>query len=304
MASPRAAALRQACRIGASITRARGIEVELDHHCAARSQVILLVGSDGRSSLPRSLRRLRARVDSRRADAIGVLIVGQSGRISLFRVPRDAFVEVSGVGYQRIGWALDYGGPQCLIDTARSSLDIPVHHYIEVGFTAFARLVAAHGGLHSNVAGGRKDQRTGLVSRRWRRLSGRNVLALARSRTPAGGEPMTDLERIATHDEIISALIARRSPRRLILSGLWVLPRLGRDLLADDAWTAAELERTVSTALTRPFSMQTLPLYEPNRGGSTRSPFAAEFVSSPPVLEFSDVGLRDLHRALEQPESA
>ena len=261
-----------------------GISLRLTPESADQPTVVLVVGSDSRRGLTRRLRYLDHDIDDRRADAIGLLIVPTEGSVALVRVSRDAFMSVAGVGFQRIGWALSYCGSQCLIDSIRRGMGVPVHHYLEIGFVPFARLATSLGGLSSKRYAHRVDRRAGLDSPKRSTIWGRQVLALARSRTP-GGQQLTDIERVAMQNRILTDLAERRSVLRLVIGTAAVAPRLGRDLLIDDALSARGLRRMAAAIHDRRLEVLSLPLREIESGGSRRSPFATTFDSSSPVLE-------------------
>lgn len=283
-----------------SLVKARGASLDLDDPLASGGRVILAVGSDDRRHLSLGLRRVGGHVEGRRADAIGVVLIPPASAASVVRIPRDAVCDVVGVGHQRMGWALGYGGPACLIDTLREHLMIPVHHYVEFGFTSFARLVSAHGGLTASIAGDRTDSRAGLRRSRLGRLSGRQVLALARSRSPDDGALMSDLDRIQTQSRIVAMLLARRSSMRHAMSLLAVLPRLGRDLVIDNRWDQHELDVVTSGFARYTPSIWTVDVAPPEDGCSPCSPFTADVVSSSPVVEITEAGRRSLRVSVDR----
>lgn len=280
---------RHAGALARLITRF-GHHLELTAAAPREPTVVLVVATDSRHGLTHRLRHLRHDIEGRRADAIGLLVVPIEGPMYFVRVPRDAFMNVEGVGYQRIGWALSYRGRQCLLDSIRSGVGVPVHHYVEIGFVPFARLATALGGLSSKDYGPRIDHRTGLDSSKRRRLWGRQVLALARSRTP-NDQNLTDEERIAVQNRVLADLAGRRSTARLLLGALAVVPRLGRDLVVDDAWDVRELQWLTDAIRTRDLKTISLPVQPARVGGSRRSPFTPTFDSSSPTLEIDDAAL-------------
>lgn len=296
---------RLAHRCVQTATTRWGLPLPLDPAAGANPIVTMVVGSDGRGSLPRLLRRIDDDVVDRRADAIGLLVTPRDGGDSiLVRVPRDVLVQVPGVGEQRLGWALSYGGPARLIEAVRHEFTIPVHHYVELGFAAFSRIVTAHGGLPPEVAGRHSDARTGLRKSRAPRVSGRRALALARSRTPVGGQLMSDVERMATQDDIVRALVKRRSGARLVLTACALVPRARRDVVFDESWTAADAAIVLRSARGANFAVHHVGASGPPIE-DLLCPFAPTLVSTGWTLRVTDPGREDLAATcLGQPEPA
>jgi LCP family protein required for cell wall assembly len=79
--------------------------------------------------------------------------------VSLLSIPRDLYVEIPGVGYDRINAAFVHGahaggpagGAALAIETVSHNLGVAVDHYLLVDFTAATRAVDALGGLDIHV---------------------------------------------------------------------------------------------------------------------------------------------------------
>ena len=104
----------------------------------------------------------------RRADETGptrsdsmILLGSQAGRdgAALLSIPRDLWVNIPGVGDQRINTALFFGhdpddphaGPQLAARTVRQELRRPVDRYLLLDFATFVRTVDALGGVEIDV---------------------------------------------------------------------------------------------------------------------------------------------------------
>ncbi len=140
----------------------------------------LLVGSDSRDELdPEG----DSGVTGRRSDTIIVLQTTPDGT-AMMSVPRDLWVEIADTGENgRINGAYNRG-PANLVLTVKNNLDIPINHYMEVGFGSFAGLVDALGGVTIDLPHPAFDAESGLnqpvagpVT-----LDGQQALAYARSR--------------------------------------------------------------------------------------------------------------------------
>ena len=145
----------------------------------------LLVGSDSRDELdPDVPVGGESTVTGKRSDTIILLQVGPSGS-RMMSIPRDLWVTRADTGKQgRINGAYN-AGPANLVQTVKDNLEVPVNHYMEVGFGSFAGVVDALGGVtvtvpHPafDVKSGLKIEQAGEVT-----LDGRQALAYVRSRT-------------------------------------------------------------------------------------------------------------------------
>lgn len=123
-------------------------------------------------------------VGGERSDTLIVLHVEEgTGEASLLSIPRDLWVELgSGSAKQRINVA--YGeGRDVLVRTVQRALGIPVHHYLEVDFQGFKRIVDAVGGVTICVPHPSRDRKVGLrIPAGCSTLDGTRALAYARSR--------------------------------------------------------------------------------------------------------------------------
>ncbi|HEY6698434.1 MAG TPA: LCP family protein, partial [Acidimicrobiales bacterium] len=148
---------------------------------------------------------------SKNTDTIMVARVDpQSDRLALTSFPRDLMVTIADTGeigminsaYSRPG---DGQGEQNLIDTLRQNFGVPIHHFVEVNFESFKRVVDDVGGVSIWFPTAVRDKSAGLYVDRpgCMQLDGQMALNFARSRklqimTADGweGDPRSDLSRI------------------------------------------------------------------------------------------------------------
>jgi LCP family protein required for cell wall assembly len=148
---------------------------------------------------------------SRNTDTIMVARVDpESDRLALTSFPRDLMVTIADTGeigminsaYSR---PKEGEGEQNLIDTLRQNFGVPVHHFVEVNFESFKRVVDEVGGVSIWFPTAVRDKSAGLYVDKpgCLRLDGPTALAFARSRklqimTPDGweGDPSSDLSRV------------------------------------------------------------------------------------------------------------
>jgi LCP family protein required for cell wall assembly len=144
---------------------------------------ILIVGSDSREDLPEGFENFGT-FGGERTDVIMVahVIAGQGAQI--LSLPRDLKVAIPGNGTNRINAAFVFGGPDLLVQTIQNNFGIPIHHYVEIDFGGFARVVDALGGLTKTFDNPARDVKSGLnVEAGTQVMDGETALAYARSRS-------------------------------------------------------------------------------------------------------------------------
>ena len=161
---------------------------------------------------------------SRNTDTIMVARVDpKSDRLALTSFPRDLMVTIADTGeigminsaYSRPN---EGEGEQNLIDTLRQNFGVPIHHFVEVNFESFKRVVDEVGGVSIWFPTAVRDRSAGLYvdNPGCLQLDGPTALAFARSRklqimTPAGwqGDPRSDLSRVQRQQIFIHRALAK-----------------------------------------------------------------------------------------------
>lgn len=118
---------------------------------------VLVVGEDSRDGLtPEQIAEFGQGVrEGHRTDTIMLLQleVNGEGRAAALSFPRDLKVERCDGSVGRINAAYSVGvmrdgdGPSCLVSTVRDLTGVPIHHYVQVSFAGFVRIVDAIGGV-------------------------------------------------------------------------------------------------------------------------------------------------------------
>jgi LCP family protein required for cell wall assembly len=130
--------------------------------------------------------------------------------------PRDLYVEVPGLGKQKINAAFNKG-PQLVIDTLKADFNLDIQHYLEVNFKTFEDIVNAVGSVPVYFPHPARDQYSGLTNV-WvagcYHLDGGPALAYVRSRhleyqidgvwQDASG--LSDIDRIQRQQDFIKKL--------------------------------------------------------------------------------------------------
>lgn len=144
----------------------------------------LLVGSDSRSEGDPNTGEAGGPTGNR-SDTIMVLRYDRAtGGAALLSIPRDLWVDVPGHDSKRRINSAYNDGPDVLVQTVQQALGVPVHHYVEVDFVGFTRLVEALGGITICFPYATRDTNTGLniIAPGCHLLDGKHALAYARSR--------------------------------------------------------------------------------------------------------------------------
>jgi LCP family protein required for cell wall assembly len=181
--------LRAADRRTDDIVRVEGLELVLTSvPDDGPAENYLLVGSDTREGVDPNAPDFggigdTSEVGGRRSDTIMILRREKDGGAALLSLPRDLWVEIAGTGgSDRINSAYSEG-PQRLASTITQSLGIPIHHYVEVDFVGFKRIIDQIGGVEICIEFATRDLHTGLALQPGcQKLDGVQSLAYARSR--------------------------------------------------------------------------------------------------------------------------
>ncbi len=185
-----------------------------------------------------------------------------SSDAQLLSFPRDLWVNIPGVGEQKINAALAAGGPEVLISTITENFGVPVHHYVEVDWAGFQGLVRAVDGVPMYFDKPLRDSTTGLniPNAGCVTLDADQALAFARSRSLQYQEDGVwavdgsgDLGRISRQQAFIRRAIQRaidrgiRSPitlNSLVNAGLDTVTALDSELTGEDLITLGRAFRS------------------------------------------------------------
>ena len=219
----------------------------------------LIVGSDSREGLSdEDMEALRTgKAEGKRTDTIMVLYVPTEGRPAIISVPRDSYVEIPGIGANKINAAYAEalgGGPATLVRTFEQASGVRIDHYVEIGFAGFVDIVDAVGGVELCPEEAMEDPKAGLdIEAGCQVMDGPTALGYVRTRAT----PRADLDRIQRQREFFSALIQQATapstlfnPFRsipLVLSGTSTFSVDEGDSLMDLAWLALAMRDSPAT---------------------------------------------------------
>ena len=179
---------------------------------------ILIVGTDSREGIdasdPNSGAFIGEAVSGSRTDSIMVLHV-EGDKQSLLSIPRDLWVkDPKNNQMGRINATYTAGAPNLI--KAVQNLGIPVHHYVEINFVSFGKLVDAVGGIDVDFANRTRDTNSGLYidNPGVNHLDGTQALAYVRSRHFTEfkngkwvEDPLSDLSRVQRQRTFLTALM-------------------------------------------------------------------------------------------------
>ena len=175
-------------------------------------------------------------------DRINVLIMGMGGaghpgpyltdsmilasfkpstdKITMISIPRDLSVPMAGYGWRRINEANSFGevkngqGAQFATDTVGKIFNLPVHYYVRVDFSGFAKLIDELGGIKINVDTAFTDNQfptddngyqTVSFKAGWQTMNGKTALNYVRSRHGGSGES-SDFARSKRQQKVLAAV--------------------------------------------------------------------------------------------------
>lgn len=72
--------------------------------------------------------------------------------ISMISLMRDTYVDIPGIGMEKLNAANANGGPELLLETVRQNYDVPVDRYISVDFDNLIDIVDAVGGVELTIS--------------------------------------------------------------------------------------------------------------------------------------------------------
>ncbi|GEM_PF-252666 len=156
---------------------------------------ILILGSDTRGE---------SVAEEGRSDVIMLLHVDRALRFaSLLSIPRDLYVDIPGVGKDKINAAYAHGRAALSIKTIKQVFGVDVTKYLEIGFAGFEQTVDALGGVYVDVDRNYSPDQTNVaIDAGYRRLSGKEAVGFARFRK----DQNYDFGRMARQQRVLAGL--------------------------------------------------------------------------------------------------
>lgn len=164
---------------------------------------ILLLGSDSRGE------------DSGRADTIMVIQVdGPSKKPKIISFMRDTYVEIPGVGLQKINAAYAYGGADLVRETLLNNFGLNCRYYAMVDFQSFEKVIDAMFPSGVRIDAEKDLDLDGVFIKKGdQKMDGHTLLQYARFRMDEEG----DFGRVRRQQQVMSAVMSQaKNPLNLL----------------------------------------------------------------------------------------
>ncbi len=238
---------------------------------------ILIVGSDSREDLPEGFENFGT-FGGERTDVIMIAHVIPGEGAQLLSLPRDLKVAIPGEGTNRVNAAFVFGGPDLLVRTIQDNFNIPIHHYVEIDFGGFARVVDALGGIDKTFDNPARDKKSGLnVEAGTQTMDGETALAYARSRSyqelvDGSWKSIdgSDIGRTHRQQEVLLLMFDKATARSSAFSLPSFATTLAEQITADAGFTPSvmiDLGRAGLSLSSTDIETMTLPVTGSNEGG-------------------------------------
>lgn len=229
---------------------------------ATPGTTFLLAGSDSRAD-----GEIPDDTEGARTDSILLLHRAPNGQTVLVSLPRDTYVQIPGVGGNKLNAAYAFGGPKLLVQTVEGLTGMTVDHYVEVGMGGVREIVDAVGGVNLCLDFDVNDEKSDLV---WQAgchdANGATALAFARMRY---SDPRGDMGRQDRQRQVISAVVKQ------VAKPSFALNPLSQRSAVRAGTNALELDEHASI-----FTLVTLARY-------FRAASAADMHGHPPIASYS-----------------
>jgi LCP family protein required for cell wall assembly len=155
------------------------------------------------------------------SDSIMLLHMGTTGKPVLVSIPRDSYVDIPGIGWNKINAALS-GGPALLIKTVEEATGLQINHYMGIGFGGLVSVVNQVGGVQVCLKSPLKDSDSGLnLPAGCSNLNGTQALAFVRDRHSFATE---DLQREEDQRLFLEALMKKATSPGVFLNPFTAIP--------------------------------------------------------------------------------
>lgn len=152
--------------------------------------------------------------EGERSDSVILVHRARNGQTAMVSMPRDLYVDIPGVGMNKLNASFAYGGPTLLVETLENLTGLTVDHYVQIGMTGVGEIIDALGGVELCWDQTVQDEFSGMD---WvagcHEVDGEEALAFSRMRY---ADPLGDVGRTMRQRQVLSAVSAKAlSPRVL-----------------------------------------------------------------------------------------
>lgn len=156
---------------------------------------VLLLGSDSRGE------------DQGRSDSIMVAHYNKNSKEpKLVSIMRDTYVNIPGVGYNKMNAAYAYGGPELVRQTLKETFNMDIEYYAIVNFATFPKIVDTLLPKGVEIDGEKELEVEGTVIQQGlQKMDGHQALQYARFRKDAD----SDFGRVRRQQQVMNAIISQ-----------------------------------------------------------------------------------------------
>lgn len=215
-----------AVQVWNSVDRVESAPEVSDRPGAAAGSNYLLVGTDSRDNLSEEQQSGfgSGPIEGTRADTVMLLNVPTFGDPTLVSLPRDSYVEIRDLGWNKLNAAHSLGGPPMLVDTVEQATGLPIDGYMEIGFGGFVDVVDGVDGVQMCLDEPMQDDNAHIdLPAGCQQLNGEEALGYVRMRY---SDPRGDMGRVERQREFLSALVSRMATPSTVLVP-WKLHQVG-----------------------------------------------------------------------------
>lgn len=109
-------------------------------------------------------------------------------KLKLTSVMRDSYVNISGIGNDKINHAYAFGGPQLAIKTLNENFNLNIEDFVAVNFESLPKIIDMIGGVTVDITSEEVSHIPGIPSAGTYNLNGAQALSYSRIRYATGGD--------------------------------------------------------------------------------------------------------------------
>lgn len=124
-----------------------------------------------------------------RSDSIIIATIDTTHKkLKLTSIMRDSYVNISGIGNDKINHAYAFGGPQLAIKTLNENFNLNIEDFVAVNFDSLPKIIDMIGGVTVDITNEEVSHISGINSAGTYNLTGAQALAYSRIRYATGGD--------------------------------------------------------------------------------------------------------------------
>lgn len=124
-----------------------------------------------------------------RSDSIIIATIDTNHKkLKLTSIMRDSYVNISGIGNDKINHAYAFGGAQLAIKTLNENFDLNIEDFVAVNFDSLPKIIDMIGGVTVDITNEEVSHISGINSAGTYNLTGAQALAYSRIRYATGGD--------------------------------------------------------------------------------------------------------------------